>query len=163
MSPPEWCELQYSVRVYVRAWSYILHWQIYFNGKCAFVDIYIANSSRDDKLSERVKKSQRKTGPSWGLNTGPSECMSLVPQSHLLLVLRPYNRQYTHVHAPIDLYPLLRNYDVWGVIVGTNWNSKRRRMAERSGKTSVFLESSSWKRRRNPRKVLLGEYFAYLT
>ena len=63
----------------------------------------------------------------------------------------------------IDLYPLLRNYDVWGVIVGTNWNSKRRRMAERSGKTSVFLESSSWKRRRNPRKVLLGEYFAYLT
>ena len=34
---------------------------------------YIANSSRDDKLSERVKKSRKKTGPSWGLNPGPSE------------------------------------------------------------------------------------------
>ena len=67
------------------------------------------------------------------------------------------------IFCVIDLYPLLHNYDVWGVIVGTNWNSKHRRMAERSGKTSVFLESSSWKRRRNPWKVLLGEYFAYLT
>ena len=24
----------------------------------------------------------------------------------------------------IDLYPLLRNYDVWGVIVDINWNTK---------------------------------------
>ena len=23
----------------------------------------------------------------------------------------------------IDLYPLLRHYDVWGVIVGANWNT----------------------------------------
>ena len=35
---------------------------------------YIANSSRDDKLSERVKKiPEKKMGPSWGLNPGPSE------------------------------------------------------------------------------------------
>ena len=23
----------------------------------------------------------------------------------------------------LDLYPLLRHYDVWGVIVGANWNT----------------------------------------
>ena len=35
---------------------------------------YIVNSSRDDKLSKRVKKSRKKKmGPSWGLNPGPSE------------------------------------------------------------------------------------------
>ena len=35
---------------------------------------HTANSSRDDKLSERVKKfRKKKTGPSWGLNPGPSE------------------------------------------------------------------------------------------
>ena len=36
----------------------------------------IINSSRGDKLSERVKKSRKKKkkmGPSWGLNPGPSE------------------------------------------------------------------------------------------
>jgi len=30
----------------------------------------------------------------------------------------------------IDLYPLLRNYDVWGETVGINWNTKRWRYGE---------------------------------
>ena len=28
-----------------------------------------------------------------------------------------------YCNLAIDLYPLLRNDDVWGEIVGTNWNS----------------------------------------
>ena len=41
---------------------------------------------------------------------------------------------------PIGLYPLLRNYDVWGVIVGTNWNSKRRKKRECTTCSFVFLD-----------------------
>jgi len=40
----------------------------------------------------------------------------------------PHYSEYRHV--PIDLYPLLRNYDVWGETVGINWNTKRWRYGE---------------------------------
>jgi len=69
-------------------------------------------------------------------------------------------------HTPmlsIDLYPLLRNDDVWGVIVGINWNMKRRRYGEQSGKVSILKEPNSCKRGQNPQKLLLGMLFSLCT
>ena len=57
----------------------------------------------------------------------------------------------------IDLYPLLRNYDVLGIIVGINWNMKRWWYGEHSGKVSILREPNSCKRGKNPRKLLLGK------
>ena len=59
--------------------------------------------------------------------------------------------------AWIDLYPLLRNYDVWGETVGINWNTKRWRYGEQSGKVSIPKEPNSCKRGQKLRKLLLGK------
>ena len=53
--------------------------------------------------------------------------------------------------------PLLRNYDVWGETVGINWNTKRLRYGEQSGKVSILKEPNSCKRGQDPRKLLLGK------
>ena len=59
--------------------------------------------------------------------------------------------------SAIDHYPLLRNYDVWGETVGINWNMKRWRYGEQSGKVSILKEPNSCKRGQNLRKLLLGK------
>ena len=41
------------------------------------------------------------------------------------------------MHCHIGIYPLLRNYDVWGETVGTNWNLMACERRDR-----IFLSSS---------------------
>ena len=43
----------------------------------------------------------------------------------------------------IDLYPLLRNYDVWGEIVGINWNTMACEWRDYLHSSSFFLRVSA--------------------
>ena len=38
-------------------------------------------------------------------------------------LLMQSNCPFSDISSTIDLYPLLRNYDVWGETVGINWNA----------------------------------------
>ena len=45
--------------------------------------------------------------------------------------------------ASIIIYPLLRNYDVWGEIVGINWNTMACKWRDYHHSSSFFLRVSA--------------------
>ena len=45
--------------------------------------------------------------------------------------------------SAMDLYPLLRNYDVWGEIVGINWNTMACEWRDYFCSSSCFLRVSA--------------------
>ena len=64
-------------------------------------------------------------------------------------------RQRTGSHTfPIDLYPLLRNYDVWGEIVGINWNTKRWRGEANRARKRQFSGAQQLQTRTKPAETV---------